>query len=43
MFQYIHTLLCLIDLQTIFYREQRGRPRETIVPPLSRGQALLHR
>ncbi|KAM5531035.1 hypothetical protein V8D89_015307 [Ganoderma adspersum] len=29
--------------ETIFYRDQRGKPRETIVPPLSRGQALLHR
>lgn len=29
--------------QTIFYRDQRGKQRETIVPPLTRGTALLHR
>ncbi|KAI0362289.1 hypothetical protein OH77DRAFT_1491713 [Trametes cingulata] len=29
--------------ETIFYRDQRGKPRETIVPPLTRGTALLHR
>ncbi|KAI0720930.1 hypothetical protein C8T65DRAFT_540329, partial [Cerioporus squamosus] len=29
--------------ETIFYKEQRGKPRESIVPPLTRGMALLHR
>ncbi|KAI0363461.1 hypothetical protein BV20DRAFT_958221 [Pilatotrama ljubarskyi] len=29
--------------ETIFYKDQRGKPRETIVPPLTRGTALLHR
>ncbi|KAI1794520.1 hypothetical protein LXA43DRAFT_1072440 [Ganoderma leucocontextum] len=29
--------------ETIFYQDQRGKPRETIVAPLTRGQALLHR
>ncbi|KAF9009440.1 hypothetical protein BDQ17DRAFT_1421624 [Cyathus striatus] len=29
--------------ETLFYKEERGKPRETITPPLSRGTALLHR
>ncbi|KAI0780767.1 hypothetical protein BD413DRAFT_600304 [Trametes elegans] len=29
--------------ETLFYRDERGKPRETIVPPLTRGTALLHR
>ncbi|KAF9452307.1 hypothetical protein P691DRAFT_661362 [Macrolepiota fuliginosa MF-IS2] len=29
--------------ETIFYKEERGKPREGIVPPLTRGTALLHR
>ncbi|EJF66004.1 hypothetical protein DICSQDRAFT_177393 [Dichomitus squalens LYAD-421 SS1] len=29
--------------ETVFYKEQRGRPGQAIVPPLTRGQALLHR
>ncbi|KAI0709426.1 hypothetical protein C8Q76DRAFT_770254 [Earliella scabrosa] len=29
--------------ETIFYKDQRGKPRESIVPPLTRGTALLHR
>ncbi|KAI0748286.1 hypothetical protein C8Q80DRAFT_1270710 [Daedaleopsis nitida] len=29
--------------ETIFYKDQRGKPVETIVPPLTRGTALLHR
>ncbi|KAI0647215.1 hypothetical protein C8Q79DRAFT_908391 [Trametes meyenii] len=29
--------------ETIFYRDLRGKPKETIVPPLTRGTALLHR
>ncbi|EKM83063.1 hypothetical protein AGABI1DRAFT_118456 [Agaricus bisporus var. burnettii JB137-S8] len=29
--------------ETVFYREERGKPRESIVPQLNRGTALLHR
>ncbi|KAH9484103.1 hypothetical protein JR316_0003583 [Psilocybe cubensis] len=29
--------------ETLFYHEQRGKPREVISPPLKRGTALLHR
>ncbi|KAK7693685.1 hypothetical protein QCA50_003256 [Cerrena zonata] len=29
--------------ETVFYRDQRGKPREVITAPLSRGTALLHR
>ncbi|PPQ67656.1 hypothetical protein CVT25_012684 [Psilocybe cyanescens] len=29
--------------ETLFYNEQRGKPREVITPPLKRGTALLHR
>ncbi|KAI0807418.1 hypothetical protein C8Q74DRAFT_1190071, partial [Fomes fomentarius] len=29
--------------ETIFYKDQRGKPRVSIVPPLTRGTALLHR
>ncbi|RPD66304.1 hypothetical protein L227DRAFT_570197, partial [Lentinus tigrinus ALCF2SS1-6] len=29
--------------ETIFYKEHRGKPCESIVPPLTRGTALLHR
>ncbi|KAH9857043.1 hypothetical protein C2E23DRAFT_720762 [Lenzites betulinus] len=29
--------------ETIFYKDQRGNPKESIVPPLTRGTALLHR
>ncbi|TFK72160.1 hypothetical protein BDN72DRAFT_816333 [Pluteus cervinus] len=29
--------------ETIFYRETRGKPKESIIPPLRRGMALLHR
>lgn len=29
--------------ETIFYKEERGKPREVIAPPLKRGTALLHR
>ncbi|KAL7283524.1 hypothetical protein ACG7TL_002957 [Trametes sanguinea] len=29
--------------ETLFYKDQKGKPRETIVPPLTRGTALLHR
>ncbi|KAH9945952.1 uncharacterized protein BXZ73DRAFT_36990 [Epithele typhae] len=29
--------------ETIFYKEQRGKPTESIIPPLHRGTALLHR
>ncbi|KIL00107.1 hypothetical protein PAXRUDRAFT_822048 [Paxillus rubicundulus Ve08.2h10] len=29
--------------ETLFYKEERGVPRETIVAPLARGTALLHR
>ncbi|KAI0831478.1 hypothetical protein BC628DRAFT_1415971 [Trametes gibbosa] len=29
--------------ETIFYRDQKGKPMESIVPPLTRGTALLHR
>ncbi|EIN07446.1 hypothetical protein PUNSTDRAFT_136129 [Punctularia strigosozonata HHB-11173 SS5] len=29
--------------ETLFYHESRGKPRETITPPLRRGMALLHR
>ncbi|KAI0636807.1 hypothetical protein C8Q77DRAFT_526043 [Trametes polyzona] len=29
--------------ETIFYRDQKGKTRESIVPPLTRGTALLHR
>ncbi|KAI9065115.1 hypothetical protein FKP32DRAFT_1756908 [Trametes sanguinea] len=29
--------------ETLFYKDQKGKARETIVPPLTRGTALLHR
>ncbi|KAJ3558670.1 hypothetical protein NM688_g785 [Phlebia brevispora] len=29
--------------ETLFYKEQKGQPRATITPPLTRGTALLHR
>ncbi|KII88638.1 hypothetical protein PLICRDRAFT_41836 [Plicaturopsis crispa FD-325 SS-3] len=29
--------------ETLFYKEERGRPREVITAPLARGMALLHR
>ncbi|KAH6919037.1 hypothetical protein BKA70DRAFT_1087672 [Coprinopsis sp. MPI-PUGE-AT-0042] len=29
--------------ETLFYKDQKGKPRETITPPLKRGSALLHR
>jgi hypothetical protein len=29
--------------ETLFYREQRGKPTEVITAPLTRGTALLHR
>ncbi|KXN82614.1 hypothetical protein AN958_02465 [Leucoagaricus sp. SymC.cos] len=29
--------------ETIFHKEEKGKPREKIVPPLTRGTALLHR
>ncbi|TEB36156.1 hypothetical protein FA13DRAFT_1727721 [Coprinellus micaceus] len=29
--------------ETLFHQDQRGKPRETITPPLKRGSALLHR
>ncbi|CAL1704959.1 unnamed protein product [Somion occarium] len=29
--------------ETVFYRDQRGKPREVITAPLTRGSALLHR
>lgn len=29
--------------QTLFYHEERGKPREVIKPTLKRGTALLHR
>jgi len=29
--------------ETLFYKEERGKPREVITPPLKRGTALLHR
>ncbi|KAJ3566674.1 hypothetical protein NP233_g6848 [Leucocoprinus birnbaumii] len=29
--------------ETIFYKEVKGQPREEVVPPLTRGTALLHR
>lgn len=32
-----------MNLQTIFYKEEKGKPREEIVPSLTRGTALLHR
>ena len=34
-------ILCLH--QTLFYKQERGKPRETIKPLLKRGTALLHR
>ena len=30
-------------VQTLFYKQQRGKPQEVITPPLTRGTALLHR
>ncbi|KDQ60743.1 hypothetical protein JAAARDRAFT_204556 [Jaapia argillacea MUCL 33604] len=29
--------------ETLFYKDQRGKPREVITAPLTRGTALLHR
>ncbi|CAA7265371.1 unnamed protein product [Cyclocybe aegerita] len=29
--------------ETLFYKEEKGKPRETITPALKRGTALLHR
>ncbi|KDR81850.1 hypothetical protein GALMADRAFT_90242 [Galerina marginata CBS 339.88] len=29
--------------ETLFYKEERGKPREVVTPPLKRGTALLHR
>lgn len=29
--------------ETLFYMDQKGKARETIVAPLTRGTALLHR
>ncbi|KAG0705898.1 hypothetical protein DFH29DRAFT_904203 [Suillus ampliporus] len=29
--------------ETLFYKDERGKPRETIVAPLTRGTVLLHR
>lgn len=29
--------------ETIFYKEEKGKPREEIVPSLTRGTVLLHR
>ncbi|KIJ69221.1 hypothetical protein HYDPIDRAFT_80229 [Hydnomerulius pinastri MD-312] len=29
--------------ETLFYEDERGKPRETITAPLTRGTALLHR
>ncbi|KAF7793102.1 hypothetical protein EIP86_004210 [Pleurotus ostreatoroseus] len=29
--------------ETLFYKDEKGKPRETIAPPLTRGMALLHR
>ncbi|OBZ75937.1 Trafficking protein particle complex subunit 10 [Grifola frondosa] len=29
--------------ETIFYKDQKGKPRESITAPLTRGTALLHR
>ncbi|GJE95187.1 2OG-Fe(II) oxygenase [Phanerochaete sordida] len=29
--------------ETLFYKQERGKPKETITPPLTRGTALLHR
>ncbi|TFK43012.1 hypothetical protein BDQ12DRAFT_677182 [Crucibulum laeve] len=29
--------------ETLFYKDERGKPRETISTPLTRGTALLHR
>ncbi|KIM49472.1 hypothetical protein M413DRAFT_438659 [Hebeloma cylindrosporum] len=29
--------------ETLFYKEERGKPRQVICPPLKRGTALLHR
>ncbi|KZT26274.1 hypothetical protein NEOLEDRAFT_1241144 [Neolentinus lepideus HHB14362 ss-1] len=29
--------------ETLFYKEQKGKPTQTVVPPLNRGTALLHR
>ncbi|KAI8998490.1 hypothetical protein BD414DRAFT_432341 [Trametes punicea] len=29
--------------ETIFYKDQKGKARETMIPPLTRGTALLHR
>ncbi|KAF9533523.1 hypothetical protein CPB83DRAFT_805537 [Crepidotus variabilis] len=29
--------------ETVFYKEDRGKPRETVTPALNRGTALLHR
>lgn len=29
--------------QTLFYKEERGKPRQIISAPLTRGTALLHR
>jgi hypothetical protein len=31
------------SLQTLFYKEQKGKATEVITPPLTRGTALLHR
>ena len=33
----------LILLQTLFYKQQRGKPQEVVTPPLTRGTVLLHR
>jgi len=29
--------------ETLFYKEEKGKQREVITPPLKRGTALLHR
>ncbi|KAH8829683.1 hypothetical protein DL96DRAFT_1708802 [Flagelloscypha sp. PMI_526] len=29
--------------ETIFYKDEKGEPKESIIPPLRRGSALLHR
>ncbi|KAF5330614.1 hypothetical protein D9619_006000 [Psilocybe cf. subviscida] len=29
--------------ETLFYKDERGKPRQTLVPALKRGTALLHR
>ncbi|OAX43572.1 hypothetical protein K503DRAFT_853242 [Rhizopogon vinicolor AM-OR11-026] len=29
--------------ETLFYKDERGKPRETLVAPLTRGTVLLHR